>query len=149
MTGKTYRISELAQALGTTARTIRHYESEGLLKPARIGGARLYSERDKKRILAVLKGVRVGFSLATLRELLGIRDLKSDASTQQLVDALKLFEDRIADLQRQKSDIESLLIDLHETKAKIELALADKGHRMHRPGRPPNMIGYGLQPPEE
>jgi DNA-binding transcriptional MerR regulator len=149
VTGKTFRISELADALGTTARTIRHYEAEGLIRPNRSGGVRLYTERDRKRLLAILKGVRVGFSLATLRELLGVRDLKSDASTTQLTHALALFEDRIADLQRQKSDIESLLTDLHETKSSIELALAGKGHRMPSLGARPKLIGYGLQPGDE
>lgn len=149
MTGKTYRISEVAAALGTTARTIRHYEAEGLLRPARAAGVRLYTDRDKKRLLALLKGVRVGFSLATLRELLAMRDLKADATTAQLTRALDLFEDRIADLERQKSDIESLLTDLHETKSKIELALAGKGHRMAASGARPKMIGYGLQSGDE
>lgn len=149
MTGKTYRISELAAALGTTARTIRHYEAEGLLRPARQGAVRLYAERDRKRLLAILKGVRVGFSLATLRDLLAVRDLKSDAGTHQLTNALDLFADRIAELERQKSDIESLLTDLHETKSKIELALAAKGHRIVTPGSRPKMIGFGLRPADE
>lgn len=149
MTGKSYRISEMAAALGTTARTIRHYEAEGLLSPSRKGGVRLYNDRDKKRLLAVLKGVRVGFSLATLRELLAVRDLKSDASTGQLTRAIDLFEDRIADLERQKSDIASLLTELHETKSKIELALMGKGHRIISSGARPKMIGFGLQPADE
>lgn len=149
MTGKIYRISELAAALGTTARTIRHYESEGLVSPGRTGGVRYYTDRDKRRLLAVLKGARVGFSLATLRELLSVRDLKADATSQQLTRAFDLFEDRIADLERQKSDIASLLTDLHETKSRIEVALAGKGHRIRRPGPQPKMIGYGLQPSDE
>jgi DNA-binding transcriptional MerR regulator len=149
MTGEPYRISELAAALGTTARTIRYYEAEGLVHPARKGAVRLYSERDRRRLLAVLKGVRVGFSLADLRELLAVRDLKADANTTQLTLALDLFQDRIAGLERQKSDIESLLTDLHETKSKIEIALAAKGHRIAPPGLRPKMIGYGLQPADE
>jgi DNA-binding transcriptional MerR regulator len=149
MTGRHFRISELASALGTTARTIRHYEAQGLLTPARKAGARLYSDRDRKRLLAILKGVRVGFSLATLRDLLAVRDLKADASTQQLNYALALFDGRIAELERQRSDIESLLTDLHETKSSIELALVAKGHRIGPPGSRPKMIGYGLQPADE
>jgi DNA-binding transcriptional MerR regulator len=149
MTGKHFRISELSASLGTTARTIRHYESQGLLSPARKAGARLYSDRDRKRLLAILKGVRVGFSLATLRELLAVRDLKADASTAQLNYALELFEDRIAELERQRSDIDSLLTDLRETKSSIELALVAKGHRIGPPGPHPKMIGYGLQPADE
>lgn len=149
MTGSTYRISQLAAALGTTARTIRHYEAEGLLRPSRKANVRIYTDRDRRRLLAILKGVRVGFSLATLRELLAVRDLKSDASTGQLTHALELFDGRIADLQRQKSDIESLLNDLHETKSQIELSLAAKGHRMRPSGSRPKLIGYGLQPADE
>lgn len=149
MTGETYRISELASALGTTARTIRHYESEGLLRPARKGNVRLYSERDRRRLLAILKGVRVGFSLATLRELLAVRDLKSDATSGQLTHALELFADRISGLERQRSDIESLLTELHETKSRIELALMAKGHRIVPPGSHPKMIGFGLQPSDD
>lgn len=149
MSGKPFRISELAAAVGTTARTIRHYEAQGLLSPGRKAGVRHYTDREKRRLLAILKGVRVGFSLATLRELLAVRDLKSDATTNQLTRALDLFEDRIADLERQKSDIASLLTDLHETKSRIELALAGKGHRIAASGARPKMIGFGLQPADE
>jgi DNA-binding transcriptional MerR regulator len=149
MNGKPFRISELAAAVGTTARTIRHYEAQGLLSPGRKAGVRHYTDREMRRLLAILKGVRVGFSLATLRELLAVRDLKSDATTNQLTRALDLFEDRIADLERQKSDIASLLTDLHETKSRIELALAGKGHRIAASSARPKMIGYGLQPADE
>ena len=59
-----YSIRELTKELGITARTLRHYETEGLIAPARRGLQRLYSARDRARITLILRGRRVGFTLA-------------------------------------------------------------------------------------
>jgi DNA-binding transcriptional MerR regulator len=149
MTGRFYRISELAAAVGATPRAIRHYEQQGLLSPARNGAIRIYSDRDRRRLQLILKGVRVGFSLADLRAMLETRDLKGDASSQRLAHAVEQFDSRIAALERQRADIDSMLVDLREGRAQIEIALAKRGHRIARPAARLKLIGYGLQPADE
>ena len=68
------KIGELAQRLGTTERTLRFYEEEGLVHPARSGkGTRSYSEADAQRLEAILTLTQLDFPLQTLKELAGIR----------------------------------------------------------------------------
>ena len=65
----TYTISELAKEFGVTTRTIRFYEDQGLLSPKREGTARVFSGRDRVRLKLALRGKRLGFSIAEIREL--------------------------------------------------------------------------------
>ena len=64
-----YSIRELTKELGITARTLRHYEDEGLIAPTRNGQQRIYSARDRARITLILRGRRVGFTLAEIGSL--------------------------------------------------------------------------------
>ena len=70
----TYSISELAQEFDITPRTIRYYEDEGLITPSREGQTRIYSHKDKIRLKLTLRGKRLGFSLAEIRELFDMYD---------------------------------------------------------------------------
>ena len=72
---KTYTISDLAQEFGVTTRTLRHYEDQGLVTPARDGINRIYSPRDRVRLKLALRGKRLGFSLGEIRELFELHDL--------------------------------------------------------------------------
>jgi DNA-binding transcriptional MerR regulator len=55
-----------AGEFAVTARALRFYEDEGLIAPRRIGLARVYSWRDRARLAWILRGKRVGFSLADI-----------------------------------------------------------------------------------
>ncbi len=68
---RTFTIRQLTKEFGVTARALRFYEEEGLIAPSRRGQTRLYAPRDRARIVLILRGRRVGFSLAELRELAG------------------------------------------------------------------------------
>ncbi|MGB3721465.1 MAG: MerR family DNA-binding transcriptional regulator, partial [Pacificimonas sp.] len=69
---ESFTIAELAREYDVTSRTIRFYEAEGLLAPKREGQNRIYSKRDRARLGWILRGKRVGFSLAEIRDLLDI-----------------------------------------------------------------------------
>jgi DNA-binding transcriptional MerR regulator len=142
---RTYSIRDLTRELGITARTLRHYEAEGLIAPERRGQARLYSARDRARISLVLRGRRVGFSLAEIGEILDLYDL-GDGGTSQLVHARAKFAERIALLERQKTDIEESLAELKLGVTMIENKLAER-----EPSREPRMrvTGYGVMPAED
>ena len=71
---ETYTITELAREFGITPRAIRFYEDEGLLAPTRAGRNRIYAKRDRTRLRLVLRGKRLGLSLAEIGELLGMYD---------------------------------------------------------------------------
>ncbi len=109
-----FTISDLSSEFTVTTRTLRFYETRGLLDPKRRGQTRLYSRRDRARLKLILQGKRVGFSLNEIKEMLDLYDLK-DGQTTQLQVSLKRFKERISDLEQQKQDIEEAITDLHRT----------------------------------
>lgn len=107
----TYTITELATEFGVTTRTIRHYEDEGLLSPRREGTNRLFSNRDRVRLKLALRGKRLGFSLAEIRELFNLYDLARDEK-QQLQEFMTKLERRREMLEQQREDIEVMLNEI-------------------------------------
>ena len=77
-----YTISDLAKEFKITTRAIRHYEDEGLLCPRRDGSNRLFNNRDRVRLKLALRGKRLGFSLAGIRELFDLYDNAHDERKQ-------------------------------------------------------------------
>jgi len=106
-----HTITELASEFGITTRTIRHYEDEGLLSPRREGQNRLFSPRDRVRLKLALRGKRLGFSLAEIRELFDLYDLARDEKGQ-LEQFLTKLEKRRALLEQQREDIEVMLNEI-------------------------------------
>jgi len=109
-----FTISDLSSEFELTTRTLRFYETRGLLEPRRRGQTRLYSRRDRARLKLILQGKRVGFSLSDIKEMLDLYDLKDGQATQLRV-SLRRFKERISDLERQKIDIEEAITDLNRT----------------------------------
>src|SRR6266852_3999653 len=79
---ETYSIADLAREFDVTHRAIRFYEDEGLLSPGRDGTRRVYSKRDWVRLKLILRGKRLGFSLAEIREMLELYDSAPDDRPQ-------------------------------------------------------------------
>ena len=104
----TFTITDLAREFGVTTRTIRHYEQEGLLSPARQGTIRVFSPRDRVRLKLALRGVRLGFTLQEIRELFDLYDLSKD-ERHQLETFLMKLDKRKALLEQQREDIEVML----------------------------------------
>ena len=80
----TYSISELASEFDVTTRSIRFYEDQGLLAPRRRGQTRIYSRQDRVRLKLILRGKRLGFSLAETKELFDLWDETLSGSEKQL-----------------------------------------------------------------
>ncbi len=104
----TYSISDLAKEFGVTTRTLRHYEAEGLVAPRREGTNRLFSHRDRVRLKLALRGKRLGFTLAEIRELFELYDSARD-ERRQMQEFLAMLERRRARLKQQYEDIEVML----------------------------------------
>ena len=115
---ETWTIGELAEGLGLTTRTIRFYEAKGLLAPERRGVARSYTRRDRARLLLILRGKNLGFSLDDIKEYLGLYDADPAHFAQ-----VKLLEAKvdahIADLNRKRGDIERTLQELQQIRTQI------------------------------
>ncbi|MEH8265046.1 MerR family transcriptional regulator [Aeromonas veronii] len=107
----TYSISELAHEFDVTPRTIRYYEDEGLLTPLREGQTRIYSYRDKIRLKLTLRGKRLGFSLAEIRELFDMYDTDKSSKTQ-LHSMIQLIETKRDALRQQLEDIQMVMAEL-------------------------------------
>ena len=111
----TYSISELAHEFDVTPRTIRYYEDEGLLTPQREGQTRIYSHRDKIRLKLTLRGKRLGFSLAEIRELFDMYDTDKSSKTQ-LHSMIQLIEAKRGALHQQLEDIQMVMAELEAAK---------------------------------
>ena len=106
-----YTIGEMCEEFDVTARALRFYEDENLIAPTRKGSQRLYSDRDRARVAWILRGKRVGFSLAEIGDLLDLYDLGDRRQTQKKVTLAKCKE-RIEALMRQKADIDETIEEL-------------------------------------
>jgi DNA-binding transcriptional MerR regulator len=120
-----FSITELAKVLGITPRTIRFYEDRGLVSPRRVGTTRVYSHRDRARMILVLRGKRLGFSLREIKEYL---DLYDSEPTQK--DQIALLRDkvksRIAQLEDQRKALDETLSELRDIVHQADTALTAK-----------------------
>ena len=123
---KSYTITDLAAEFAITPRTLRFYEDKGLLRPARQGNARIYGRRDRARLRLILRGKRLGFSLAEIQEMLDLYDLGDGQVTQKRT-LLARSRQRIAALQDQRQDIDDVINELADVCQAIERMLADQG----------------------
>lgn len=123
----TYTISDLAREFGITPRAIRFYEDEGLIHPIRSGRNRIYGKRHRTRLGLILRGKRLGLSLAEIGELLGMYDDLRD-SVPQLRRLLVVLTERRRALEQQREDIVAVLaeIDLLERQCTDQLAKASQ-----------------------
>lgn len=114
-----YSITQLCAEFGVTARALRFYEDEGLISPQRRGTQRIYSQRDRARLAWILRGKRVGFSLADIREMIDPYDLGDGRRLQREV-TLERCSAKIEALQAQKRDIDAAIAELTEFVALVE-----------------------------
>lgn len=124
----TFGIAELAEAFGVTARTIRHYEDQGLLSPIRNGHARVYSKQDRGRLALICRGKRLGFSLSEIAEFLGLYTVDHD-QTEQAHFVLPRVRERIEALEAQRADVDQTLAELRQIEGEIVGHLANQTPR--------------------
>ncbi len=119
-----WSISDLATEFSVTPRTIRFYEGEGLITPARLGTSRLYSKGDRARLAWILRGKRVGFSIAEIREMLDLYGADDGRETQRRV-TIERCEQRVATLASQKADIDEMIDELQQFVAMLRMGKRD------------------------
>ncbi|WP_346831031.1 MerR family DNA-binding transcriptional regulator [Pseudomonas abietaniphila] len=124
MSNPTYSISDLARELDITTRTIRFYEEQGMLCPERRGLERVYSARDKVTLKLILRGKRIGFSLAECRDLIGLYDPTGD-NQKQLTTMLVKIAERRAQLDQQLLDIQQMQLELDTAEERCRAALSN------------------------
>jgi DNA-binding transcriptional MerR regulator len=122
---RTFTIRQLCTEFKATPRALRFYEDKGLLTPARDGMNRVYSYKDRARLILILRGKRVGLSLQEIRELFELYGEEDEVMAQN-AHSLKKFKEKILVLEQQREDIDGAIAELHQACERLEKHLADK-----------------------
>ena len=123
---KIYSVTELAKDLGITPRTIRFYEDQGLICPQRAGNTRVYSHRDRARMILILRGKRLGFSLRDIKEFLDLYVMDT-SQVEQLHLLGKKVRLRVDQLEDQQQALELSLTELKDIERIARDVLLSKG----------------------
>lgn len=118
-----FTVTELAADLGISARTIRFYEAKHLLAPRRVGTTRAYTRHDRARMILILRGKRLGFSLREIKEYLDLYDIDRSKG-EQLRMLSAAVQSRIARLEEQRTALEETLAELREIDRQAADAMA-------------------------
>lgn len=110
---KIFSVTELARDLGVTPRTIRFYEDQGLIAPQRAGNTRVYTHRDRARMILILRGKQLGFSLRDIKEYLDLYVVDTTQS-EQLQHLVKKARERITQLEGQLQAVKTTLQELRD-----------------------------------
>lgn len=108
---ESFSITELANEFALTTRAIRFYEDQGLLSPERRGTRRIYSQRERVRLKLVLRGKRLGMSLADIAGILDLYDA-DHSERPQLLKFLEVLGARRVLLEQQREDIDVVLEEI-------------------------------------
>jgi DNA-binding transcriptional MerR regulator len=119
---KNYSISDLSKEFDITTRSIRFYEDQNLLFPERKGQTRIYNQGDRVRLKLILRGKRLGFSLAETGKLFELYDADK-SSVKQLITMMDLIAQKKEDLKQKLDDINAVLIELDELEVNCKKVL--------------------------
>jgi DNA-binding transcriptional MerR regulator len=117
-----YSVTQLGNDLGVTARTIRFYETKGLIAPQRAGNNRVYTSRDRARMILILRGKKLGFTLREIKEYLDLYDA-DPTHAKQIRLLLKAVRSRIVQLEEQRIALHEALAELRTVEAEAQTAL--------------------------
>jgi DNA-binding transcriptional MerR regulator len=123
---KYYSITELTREFGISTRTLRFYEDEPLIHPERRGRTRLFRPADRHLIKEILRGRRIGFTIAEIREIIQVyKDPPGEMGQLQLL--IKRVEEKREDLRQKRKDIEDTLSELDNVEEACLTRLAEIG----------------------
>jgi len=121
-----YSITDLTREFGVSTRTIRFYEDEALIKPVRRGRTRLFRPSDRRLLAMILRGKRLGFSIAEIREILNMyREPPGEEGQLRLL--LRRVKEKRAELEQKRRDIEETLSELDLVDEQVLARLAELG----------------------
>lgn len=136
----TWTISELAREFDVTPRTIRFYEDQGIVSPARDGRNRVYAARDRTRLKLALRGRRLGLQLAEIVTLINLYDRSNASTTTQLHHYADTLDAHRRKLEQQRRDLDETLKEIRRQQADCEALLRarlDRAQHASAPASPP------------
>lgn len=116
-------IAEAAEELGVTQRTLRFYEDKGLIAPQRVGAMRVYSRREMGRMMLILRGKRLGFSIREIGEFLSLYETDQQ-QLGQMRHLVGRVTDRLVELGQQREAIEQTIGELEAIEAQANAHIA-------------------------
>jgi DNA-binding transcriptional MerR regulator len=118
-----FAIADLAREFGISTRAIRFYESKGLLNPERVGSTRVFRRRDRARLILILRGKRLGFSLRDISDYLSLYD--ADRTQRAQVNLLiEMVDLRLNQLEAQLTDLQTTIGELRQIRKLADERLA-------------------------
>jgi DNA-binding transcriptional MerR regulator len=127
-TSELFGITELCREFGITLRALRFYEDKGLLSPRRVGGARVYTRRDRARLALILRAKAIGSPLSEIKRYLDLYGDHGEGRTQQLNYVIERTDSEIAQLEEKRARIDETLAELRVINAACRGHLAER-HR--------------------
>ncbi|MBO6552316.1 MAG: MerR family DNA-binding transcriptional regulator [Roseitalea sp.] len=119
-----YTITELTREFGVSTRTLRFYEDEGLIAPVRRGRTRLFRPGDRHLIKQIMRGKRLGFSIAEIREIVQMyKEPPGEAGQMRAI--VDRVEEKRAELRQKRKDIEETLAELDQVEENCLNRLAE------------------------
>lgn len=119
-----YSIADLAREFGISTRAIRFYESKGLIAPERLGATRVFRRRDRARLILILRGKRLGFSLRDISDYLALYDADRGQQVNLLAEKV---DERLQLLEQQLMDLQTTIAELHEIRKLARERVVTKG----------------------
>jgi DNA-binding transcriptional MerR regulator len=121
-----YTITELTREFDISTRTIRFYEDEGLISPIRRGRTRLFRQSDRQLLKMILRGKRLGFSIAEIREIMQMYKTPPGEAGQLRAIVRRVSEKR-RELEQKRNDIDELLAELDNAEEACLTRMAELG----------------------
>ncbi|MFS0555131.1 MerR family transcriptional regulator [Brevibacillus sp. 179-C9.3 HS] len=127
-----WSISDLAQQLDISTRTIRYYEELGLIVPSRTEkGTRHYGRKDRARLRLILRGKRFGFSLDQIREMIELFGCDRTGRAQ-LLRTIEYGNQKLAEIDEKIMELRQLRKDILVYKQKFEQKLLEENEEEKR-----------------
>jgi DNA-binding transcriptional MerR regulator len=108
-----FAIADLAREFGISTRALRFYEAKGLISPERVGATRIFRRRDRARLILILRGKRLGFSLRDISDYLSLYDADRNQQVHLLAG---MVQERLTSLEGQLEDLQTTIAELREIK---------------------------------
>ena len=121
--GELFGITELCNEFAISPRAIRFYEDKGLLAPRRVNGTRVYTRRDRARLLLILRAKAIGSSLAEIKHYLDLYGAHGEGRTVQMKYVLDRTSKAIAELEQKHAHIDASLAELRIINATVKRGL--------------------------
>jgi DNA-binding transcriptional MerR regulator len=111
-TSELFGITELCKEFGITLRALRFYEDKGLLAPRRVNGARVYTRRDRARLVLILRAKDIGSPLSEIKRYLDLYGDHGEGRAEQLKYVIDRTGTAIQELEQKRSQIDATLAEL-------------------------------------